>query len=98
MVEVEHSYHQRVIEILDELLAQMISERQCIESAISNSNPTLAFVAIPLYEKNVKPSNGHQTDEDAAKATVVATKKSDWSKVRTYRLSTHTPPKFKLCT
>jgi hypothetical protein len=38
------------------------------------------------------------TDEDAAKAAVVATKKSDWSKVRTYRLRTHTPPKFKLRT
>jgi len=98
MVEAEHSYHQCVVEILDELLAQMIFERQRTESAISNSNPTRAFVAIPSYEKNVKPSNGHQTDEDAAKATVVATKKSDWSKVRTYRLSTHTPPKFKLRT
>jgi endophilin-A len=59
MVEAEHSYHQRVAEILDELLAQMISERQHTESAISNSNPTPAFVAIPSYEKNVKPSNGH---------------------------------------
>jgi dethiobiotin synthetase len=37
-------------------------------------------------------------DEDATKAAAVATKKSDWSKVRTYRLSTHTPPKFKLRT
>jgi hypothetical protein len=27
MVEVEHSYHQRIAEILDELLAQMISEQ-----------------------------------------------------------------------
>jgi len=27
----------------------------------------------------MKPSNGHQTDEDAAKVAVVATKKSDWS-------------------
>jgi len=98
MVEVEHSHHQRVTEILDELLAQMISERQRTESAIPNSNPTRAFVAIPSYEKNVKPSNGHQTDEDAAKAAAVATKKSDWSKVRTYRLSTQTPPRFKLRT
>jgi hypothetical protein len=76
----------------------MISEQQRTESAIPNSNPTPTFVAIPLYEKNVKPSNGHQTDEDAVKAAVVATKKSDWSKVRTYRLSTHTPPRFKLRT
>jgi hypothetical protein len=98
MVEAEHSYHQRVAEILDELLAQMISERQRIESTIPNSNPTPAFVAIPSYEKNVKPSNGHQTDEDAAKAAVVATKKTDWSKVRTYRLSTHTPRRFRLRT
>jgi len=98
MVEAEHSYHQRVVEILDELLAQMISERQRTESAIPNSNPTLAFIAIPLYEKNMKPSNGHQTDENAAKAVAVATKKSDWSKVRTYRLSTHTPLRFKLRT
>jgi hypothetical protein len=98
MVEAEHSYHQRVVEILDELLAQMIFERHCTESTIPNSNPTPAFIAIPSYEKNVKPSNGHQTDEDAAKAVVVATKKSDWSKVRTYRLSTHTPPRFKLRT
>jgi hypothetical protein len=98
MVEAEHSYHQRVAKILDELFAQMISERQRIESTISNSNPTPTFVTIPSYEKNVKPSNGHQTDEDAAKAAVVATKKSDWSKVRTYRLSTHTPPRFKLHT
>jgi hypothetical protein len=79
MVEAEHSYHQRVAEILDELLAQMISERQRTESAIPNSNPTRAFVAIPSCEKNVKPSNGHQTDKDAAKAATVATKKSDWS-------------------
>jgi hypothetical protein len=63
--------------------------------AIPNSNPTPAFVAICSYEKNVKPSNGHLTNEDATKATVT-TKKSDWSKVRTYRLSTHTPPRFKL--
>jgi hypothetical protein len=100
MVEAEHSYH-RVVEILDELLAQMISERQRTEPAIPNSNPTPAFVAIPSYEKNVKPSNGHQTDEDATnatKATTVATKKNDWSKVRTDQLSTHTPPKFKLHT
>jgi hypothetical protein len=96
MVEVEHSYHQRVVEILDELLAQMISERQRTKSAIPNSNPTLAFVAIPLYEKNVKPSNGHQTNEDVTKVATMATKKSDWSKVRTYRLSMHTPPRFKL--
>jgi endophilin-A len=47
MVEAEHSYHHRVAEILDELLAQMISERQRTESAIPNSNPTPAFVAIP---------------------------------------------------
>jgi hypothetical protein len=46
---------------------------------IPNSNPTLAFVAIPSCEKNMKPSNGHQTDEDAAKVVAVATKKSDWS-------------------
>ncbi|CAN5955098.1 unnamed protein product [Sphagnum jensenii] len=59
MVEADHSYHQRVTKILDELLAQMISEQQRTELAIPNSNPTLAFVAIPLYEKNVKPSNGH---------------------------------------
>jgi Flp pilus assembly protein TadB len=59
MVEAEHSYHQRIAEILDELLAQMISERQRTESAISNSNPTLAFITIPSHEKNVKPSNGH---------------------------------------
>jgi hypothetical protein len=99
MVEVEHSYHQRVAEILDELLAQMISEQQRTQSAIPNSNPTPAFVAIPSYEKNVKPSNGHRTNEDAAKATAMATKKSDWSEVRTYRLSTHTPPpRFKLRT
>jgi hypothetical protein len=98
MVEAEHSYHQRVTEILDELLAQMIYEWQRTESAIPNSNPILTFVAIPSYEKNVKPSNGHQTDEDAVKAAVVATKKSDWSKVHTYRLSTHTPPRFKLRT
>jgi hypothetical protein len=90
MVEAEHSYHQRVAEIFDELLAQMISERQHTESAIPNSNPTPAFVAILSYEKNVKPSNGHQTDEDATKAAAVATKKSYWSKVRTYQLSTHT--------
>jgi hypothetical protein len=96
MVEAKHSYHQRVAEILNELLAQMIYERQRIESAIPNSNPTFAFVAIPSYEKNVKPSNGHQTDEDATKAVAMATKKSDWSKVRTYRLTTHTPPRFKL--
>jgi len=98
MIEAEHSYHQRVAKILDELLAQMISERQRTKSAIPNSNPTPAFVAIPSYDKNMKPSNGHQTDEDAAKAAAVATKKNDWSKVRTYRLSTHTPPRFKLCT
>jgi len=98
MVEAEHSYHQCVAEILDELLAQMISERQRTESAIPNSNPTPTFVAIPSYENNVKPSNGHQTDEDAAKAAAMATKKSDWSKVRTYRLSTHTPPRFMLRT
>ncbi len=98
MVEAEHSYHQRIVEILDELLAQMIFERQRIESAIPNSNPTPAFVAIPSYEKNVKPSNDHQTDEDVVKAVAMATKKSDWSKVRTYRLSTHTPPRFKLRT
>ncbi len=98
MVEAEHSYHQRIAEILDEPFAQMISERQRTESAISNSNPTLAFIAIPSYEKNVKPSNGHQTDGDVAKAAAVATKKSDWSKMRTYRLSTHTPPRFKLRT
>jgi hypothetical protein len=98
MVEAEHSYHQRIVEILDELLTQMISERQRTESAIPNSNPTPAFVAIPSYEKNVKPSNGHQIDEDAAKVAAVATKKSDWSKVRAYRLSTHTPPRFKLRT
>jgi endophilin-A len=78
MVEAEHSYHQRVAEILDELLAQMVSERQRTESAIPNSNPTPAFVAIPSYEKNVKPSNGHQTDEDAAKAAAVATKKASY--------------------
>lgn len=78
MVEAEHSYHQRVAEILDELLAQMVSERQRTESAIPNSNPTTAFVAIPSYEKNVKPSNGHQTDEDAAKAADVATKKASY--------------------
>jgi hypothetical protein len=77
MVEAEHSYHQRVAEILNELLAQMIYERQRTESAIPNSNPTPAFIAIPLYENNVKPSNGHQTDEDATKAAAVATKKSD---------------------
>jgi vacuolar-type H+-ATPase subunit F/Vma7 len=77
MVEAEHSYHQRVAVILDELLAQMISERQRIESTIPNSNPTPAFVVIPSYEKNVKPSNGHQTNEDAAKAAAVVTKKSD---------------------
>jgi endophilin-A len=58
MVEAEHSYHQRVVEILDELLAQIIFERQRTELAILNSNPTPAFVAIPSYEKNVKPSNG----------------------------------------
>jgi len=98
MVEAEHSYHQRIVEILDELLAQMIFERQRIESAIPNSNPTPAFVAIPSYEKNVKPSNDHQTDEDVVKVVAMATKKSDWSKVRTYRLSTHTPPRFKLRT
>jgi hypothetical protein len=98
MVEAEHSYHQRVVEILDELLAQMISERQRTESVISNSNPTPAFIAIPLYEKNVKPSNGHQTDQDVVKVVAMATKKSDWFKVRTYRLSTHTPPRFKLRT
>ncbi len=98
MVEAEHSYHQRVAEILDEFLAQMLSKRQRTESAIPNSNPTPTFVVIPSYEKNVKPSNGHQIDEDAAKATAVATKKSDWSKVRTYRLSMHTPPRFKLRT
>jgi len=98
MVEVEHSYHQRVTKILDELFAQMISKRQRTESVIPNSNPTPTFVAIPLYEKNVKPSNGHQTDEDATKAAAVATKKSDWSKVRTYQLNTHTPPRFKLRT
>ncbi|CAK9861591.1 unnamed protein product [Sphagnum jensenii] len=67
MIEAEHSYHQCVTEILDELLTQMISERQRTESAILNSNPTPAFVAIPSYEKNVKPSNGHQTDEDASR-------------------------------
>jgi vacuolar-type H+-ATPase subunit F/Vma7 len=77
MVEAEHSYHQCVTEILDEFLAQMISERQRTESAIPNSNPTPAFVAIPSYEKNMKPSNGHQTDEDATKDATVATKKSD---------------------
>jgi hypothetical protein len=33
------------------------------------------FVAIPSYEKNVKLSNGHQTDEDAAKAATMSTKK-----------------------
>jgi len=77
MVEAEHSYHQRIVEILDELFAQMISERQRTESAIPNSNPTPAFVAIPLYEKNVKPSNDHQTDEDAMKVAAMATKKSD---------------------
>jgi hypothetical protein len=98
MVEAKHSYHQHVAEILDELLTQMISERQRTKSAIPNSNPTPAFVAIPLYEKNVKPSNGHQTNQDDAKVAVVATKKSDWSKMRTYRLSTHTPPRFKLRT
>jgi hypothetical protein len=98
MVEAEHSYHQRVAEILDELLTQMISERKPTESAILNSNPTPAFIAIPSYEKNVKPSNGHQTDEDATKAAALATKTSDWFKVRTYRLSTHTPPRFKLRT
>jgi endophilin-A len=98
MVEAEHSYYQRVTEIIVELLAQMISERQRTKSVIPNLNPTPAFVAIPSYEKNVKPSNGHPTDEDATKAAVVATKKSDWSKVRTYRLSTHTPPRFKLRT
>jgi hypothetical protein len=76
----------------------MISERQHTKSAIPNSNPTPAFVAIPSYDKNMKPSNGHQTDEDAAKAAAVATKKNDWSKMRTYWLSTHTPPRFKLCT
>jgi hypothetical protein len=38
------------------------------------------------------------TDEDVAKADAVVTKKSDWSKVHTYRLSMHTPPKFKLRT
>jgi len=27
----------------------------------------------------VKPSNGHQSDEDAVKVAAVATKKSDWS-------------------
>jgi hypothetical protein len=98
MVEAEHSYHQRIAEILDELVAQMIFERQHTESAIPNSNPTPAFVATPSYETNVKPSNGHYTDEDATKAAAVATKKSDWSKVRTYRLSMHTPPRFKLRT
>jgi len=98
MVEAEQSYHQRIVEILDELLAQMISEWQRTESTIPNSNPTPAFVAIPSYEKNVEPSNGHQLDEDAVKVVAMATKKSDWSKVRTYRLSTHTPPRFKLCT
>ncbi len=98
MVEAEHSYHQRIAKILNELLAQMIFEQQHTKSAIPNSNPTPTFVAIPSYEKNVKPSNGHQTDEDAAKATTVATKKSDWSKVRTYRLSAHTTPRFKLRT
>jgi hypothetical protein len=63
MVEAEHSYHHCVVEILaeilDELFTQMIFERQRTESAIPNSNPTPAFVAIPSYEKNVKPSNGH---------------------------------------
>ncbi|CAM6046308.1 unnamed protein product [Sphagnum compactum] len=46
MVEAEQSYHQRVAEILDELLAQMIPERQRTESAIPNSNPTPAFVQL----------------------------------------------------
>jgi hypothetical protein len=53
----------------------MIFKRQPTELAIPNSNPTPAFVAIPSYEKNVKPSNGHQIDEDAAKAAAVASYK-----------------------
>jgi hypothetical protein len=32
-----------------------------------------------LQSPRVKPSNGHQTDEDVVKVVAVATKKSDWS-------------------
>jgi hypothetical protein len=35
-------------------------------------------------------------DTQLLESAIKATKKSDWSKVRTYRLSTHTPPRFKL--
>jgi hypothetical protein len=58
---------------------KVMSWSRSTESAILNSNPTPAFVAIPSCEENVKPSNGHQIDMDAAKAAAVATNKSDWS-------------------
>eukprot|EP01018_Ginkgo_biloba_P010011 Gb_05415 [translate_table: standard] len=49
MVEIENTYHQRVAQILDEVQAEMVSERQRIESA----PPTVAanYIPPPTYEE-----------------------------------------------
>ncbi|CAM6120792.1 unnamed protein product [Calypogeia fissa] len=63
MVEAERAYHQRAAEVLDQLQAQMVSERQRSESgppSLQGSAPPDSFIQPPSYE-DIK-SNGTRTN------------------------------------
>lgn len=64
MVEAERAYHQRVTEILDELQAQMVSERQRSESSLPLGGGAAAdkFIAAPSFDE-IKGNTGLQNSK-----------------------------------
>ncbi|KAL3515105.1 hypothetical protein ACH5RR_022007 [Cinchona calisaya] len=63
MVESEHAYHQRVLQILDQLESEMTSERQRIETA---PTPHVDMPPPPSYEEandvSISPAQNESTD------------------------------------
>ncbi|CAM6037960.1 unnamed protein product [Sphagnum compactum] len=76
MVEAERSYHQRVAEILDQLQAQMVSERQRSESNSTpggNAAASDMYMPPPSYE-DVKSNGGSHNASEAAPVSKAAQK------------------------
>jgi hypothetical protein len=76
MVEAERSYHQRIAEILDQLQAQMVSERQRSESNSTpggNAAASDMYMPPPSYE-DVKSNGGSHNASDAAPVSKAAQK------------------------